>query len=71
MFHMNVQALARKGNIYLVKYSNDFYGVEKITSSVGMGLKYSSDKIEVVDFFSEIIKSVRKSKNDFNLEIYG
>ena len=65
------RALARKGNIYLVKYENRLYGVEKITKGCPAGLKYSENKEEVVKFFVEYIKSVRRSKNDFNLEIYG
>lgn len=65
------KALARKGSIYLVKYESGLYGVEKITKSCSGGLKYSENKEEVVKFFAEYIKSVRRSKNDFNLEIYG
>ncbi len=65
------KALARKGSIYLVKYESGLYGVEKITKSCSGGLKYSENKEEVVKFFAEYIKSVRRSKNDFNLEVYG
>lgn len=65
------KALVRKGNIYLVKYESGLYGVEKITKSCSGGLKYSENKEEVVKFFAEYIKSVRRSKNDFNLEVYG
>ena len=65
------KALARKGNIYLVKYESGLYGVEKTTKSCSGGLKYSENKEEVVKFFAEYIKSVRRSKNDFNLEVYG
>ena len=56
---MNI--LARKGTVNLVKYENGLYGVERLTKACGFGMKYSADKQEVV----------RKSKNDFNLEIYG
>ena len=38
------RALARKGNIYLVKYENRLYGVEKITKGCSAGLKYSENK---------------------------
>ena len=65
------KALARKGSIYLVKYESGLYGVEKITKSCSGGLKYSENKEEVVKFFAQYIKSVRRSKNDFNLEVYG
>ena len=65
-----MQVLARKNSIHLVKYSNGFYGVERITKGCGCGLKYGS-KDECIDFFNETIKTVRKSKNDFNLEVYG
>lgn len=65
------KALARKGSIYLVKYESGLYGVEKITKSCSGGLRYSENKEEVVKFFAEYIKSVRRSKNDFNLEVYG
>ena len=66
-----IKILARKGSIYLVKYESRLYGVEKITKSCSGGLKYSENKEEVVKFFAEYIKSVRRSKNDFNLEVYG
>lgn len=65
------KVLARKGSIYLVKYESGLYGVEKITKCCSTGLKYNENKEEVVKFFAECIKSVRRSKNDFNLEIYG
>lgn len=65
-----IKILARKGSIYLVKYESGLYGVEKITKSCSGGLKYSENKEEVVKFFAEYIKSVRRSKNDFNLEVY-
>ena len=65
------RALARKGNIYLAKYESGLYGVDRITKGCSAGLKYSENKEEVVKFFIEYIKSVRRSKNDFNLEIYG
>lgn len=45
--------------------------VEKITKRCSGGLKYSESKEEIVKFFAEYIKSVRRSKNDFNLEVYG
>lgn len=41
------KALARKGNIYLVKYESGLYGVEKTTKSCSGGLKYSESKEEI------------------------
>lgn len=66
-----VKVLARKGSIYLMKYESGLYTVDRITKACGCTLKASENKDEVVKFFAEYIKSVRRSKNDFNLEIYG
>ena len=65
------RALARKGSIYLMKYENGLYTVDRITKACGYTLKASENKEEVVKFFAEYIKGVRRSKNDFNLEVYG
>lgn len=65
------QALAKKGSIYLMKYENGLYTVDKITKSCGYTLMADSNKNKVVDFFANYIKSIRRSKADFNLEIYG
>lgn len=64
-------ALARKGNIFLMKYESGLYTVDKITKVCGCTLKASENKEEVVNFFAEYIKGVKCSKNDFNLEVYG
>lgn len=66
-----MKALAKKGNVYLVKYESGLYGVEKITTGCSGGLKYGESKEEIIKFFAEYIKNVRRSKNDFNLEVYG
>lgn len=66
-----MKILARKGTINLVKFNNGLYSVEKITKSVGMGIFTSDDKFEVVEFFANYIKKVRRGKNDFNLDVYG
>ncbi|MEH7246476.1 hypothetical protein V7114_06710 [Neobacillus niacini] len=63
--------LARKGNINLVKYESGLYTVDKITKSVGMSLKASENKEEIVEFFASHVKKVRRGKDDFNLEVYG
>lgn len=44
----------KKRSIYLVKYENGMYGVEKITKACGCGLFYSDDKEAAVDFFNAI-----------------
>jgi hypothetical protein len=66
-----MKTLARKGNINLVKFENGLYAVEKITKSVGMTIKMSESKEEIVEFFADHIKKVRRGKEDFNLEVYG
>lgn len=63
--------LARKGNLNFVKYDNGLYGVERITNGCSYGLKYGFNKQEIINFFNESIKTVRRSKNDINLEIYA
>lgn len=54
-----------------MKYESGLYTVDRITKACGFTLKASENKEEVSKFFAEYIKSVRRSKNDFNLEIYG
>lgn len=49
-----VQLVAKKGNIHLVKYARGLYAVEKITESVGMTLKMSGSKKEIVDFYESV-----------------
>lgn len=66
-----MRILARKGNVNFVKYDNGMYAVERITKGCAYGMKYSNNKFEVIDFFREVIKTARRSKNDFNLEIYA
>jgi hypothetical protein len=66
-----ITVLARKGNINLVKYECGLYTVDKITKSIGMSLKASENKEEIVEFFAAHIKKVRRGKEDFNLEVYG
>lgn len=66
-----MRILARKGNVNFVKYDNGMYGVEKITKGCSYGMKYSNNKFEVIDFFRKAIETVRRSKNDMNLEIYA
>ena len=66
---MNI--LARKGTVTFVKYDNGLYGVERITKGCAYGMKYGFDKKEIILFFNEAIKTVRRSKNDINLEIYA
>lgn len=52
---MIIEYLAKKKrNIYLVKYENGMYGVEKITKACGCGLFYSDDEGAVVDFFNAL-----------------
>ena len=63
--------LARKGTVNFVKYDTGLYGVERITKGCAYGMKYSFNKQEIIDFFNEAIKTVRRSKNDINLEIYA
>lgn len=63
--------LARKGTVNFVKHESGLYGVERITKGCAYGIKYSFNKEEIIDFFNEVIKSVRRSKNDINLEIYA
>lgn len=63
--------LARKGTVNFVKHESGLYGVERITKGCAYGIKYSFNKQEIIDFFNEVIKSVRRSKNDINLEIYA
>ena len=63
--------LAKKGNIQLVKYDWGLYSVEKCTKSIGMGIFTSDNKVDVVNFFADHIKKVRKGKDDFNLHVYG
>lgn len=66
-----MRILARKGTVNFVKYDNGLYGVERITKGCSYGMKYSNNKQEIINFFNEAIKSVRRSKNDINLEIYA
>lgn len=66
-----MRILARKGTVNFVKYDNEMYGVERITKCCAYGMKYSFNKQEIIDFFNEVIKTVRRSKNDINLEIYA
>ncbi len=66
-----MKILARKGRINLVKYENGMYGVESITKGCSFGIKYAFDKHEIIDCFNEVIKTVKRSKNDINLEIYA
>lgn len=66
-----MKILARKGTVNLVKYDNGMYGVERITNACAYGLKYSDDKCDIIDYFNKIIKTVRKGKNDINLEVYA
>ena len=68
---MEARALAKRGKIYLMKYNSGLYTVDRITKACGCTLKASENKQEVVDFFASYIKTVRKSKTDFNLEVYG
>lgn len=63
--------LARKGSIHLVKYEGGLYSVEKITKSIGMGLATGYDKEAIVQAFNEHAKKARRSKHDFNLDLYG
>lgn len=66
-----MRILARKGNINFVKYDCGLYGVERITKGCAYGMKYSYNKQEIINFFNEVIKSVRRNKKDINLEIYA
>ena len=66
-----MRILARKGNVNFCKYDNGMYAVERITKACAYGMKYSNNKFEVLEFFRKVIKTVRKSKNDINLEIYA
>lgn len=66
-----INILARKGTINLVKYDNGLYAVDKITKSIGMSHFVSENKEDAINAFIEIAKATRRSKNDFNLEIYG
>lgn len=63
--------LARKGSINFVKYDNGLYGVERITKSCSFGMKYSFNKLEIINFFNVAIKTLKRSKNDINLELYA
>lgn len=63
--------LARKGTVNFVKHDNGLYGVERITKGCAYGMKYGFNKQEIINFFNEAIKTVRRSKNDINLEIYA
>lgn len=63
--------LARKGTVNFVKHEGGLYGVERITKGCAFGMKYSFNKEEIIEFFNEAIKGVRRSKNDINLEIYA
>ena len=62
---------ARKGTVNFVKYDNGLYGVERITKGCAFGMKYGFNKQEIINFFNEVIKTVRRSKSDINLEIYA
>ena len=66
-----MRILARKGTVNFVKYDNGMYGVERITKSCSYGMKYGFNKQAIIDFFNEVIKTVRRSKNDINIEIYA
>lgn len=66
-----MRILARKGTVNFVKYDSGLYGVEKNTKGCAYGMKYSYAKEEIINFFNETIKNVRRSKNDINLEIYA
>ena len=63
--------LARKGTVNLVKYDNGFYAVERRTRACAYATKISWNKQEIVNYFNEVIKGVRSSKYDINLEVYA
>jgi hypothetical protein len=50
-----MKVIARNGNIHLVKYKSGLYAVEKITKSIGMTLKASESKKEMVSFYKSIL----------------
>ena len=68
---MITNILARKGNVCLVKYESGLYAVEKITKASGTTITASANKEAVVNFFAQYVKSVRRGKNDMNLEVYA
>jgi hypothetical protein len=53
-----VKTIARNGNIHLVKYKSGLYAVEKITKSIGMTLKVSENKKEMINFYENTLKEV-------------
>ena len=63
--------LARKGNVNLIVYDNGFYCVDRITRACGYTMKCGYNKQEIVDYFNEAIKGVRRSKYDINLDVYA
>lgn len=63
--------LARKGSVNLMVSDNGLYSVERITRACGYTMKCGRNKQEIVDYFNEAIKGVRRSKYDMNLNVYA